>query len=266
MMNRYIIPTVAALCAMLCSCSVKEDRSGCPTWLQLTINDCRQYSKDLSILLFENNDNCVFEESVAVDDYPDYYEREIPKGYYKLVSYTGIRRCRVEGDMMLIPHGEDADSLYAYNNNLICQDEFTRDSVMLQKRYATVFLKVNMLGEEVCPYDYAVYSSVNGTYLSTFAPVHGSFYKALALDESYQANFTLPRQDDNRPEDLYILATDRDSKLTHVIPLGSSIDETGYSWNSRDLEDIYLTIDYVECTFEIKVADWEAGNEFDMMF
>ena len=256
---------IAAVCSVVPSCSVKEERAGCPTWLQLTVNDCRQYSKDLSIQLLQN-DIRVLDERIAVDDYPEYYESEIMKGYYKLVAHAGIRRCRVEGTRMMIPEGEDADSLFAYNNSLACQDEFTRDSVKLQKKYATVFLEIKIQGGGYCPYDYTVRSSVSGTDMSDFSPVHGRFIKDLVLDGENKTRFTLPRQDDNHPEDLYIQAVHKDTKLTHLISLGSCISETGYSWNSRNLEDIYLTIDYIDYKFEIKVADWEVGNQFDMIF
>lgn len=242
-------------------CSVKEDRFPCPSWLQLIVQDCAGFSNDLSISLWDTQS--IFSDVIAISDYPEYYEREVPKGIYKLSSYCGISRSIIEGTQVIIPVGQDCDSIYAYSKSLTCSEEFTRDSVKLQKRFARVTLVINMPDDADCPYSFTVKSKICGMDLITFSPIFGEFANKLNIIDN-KVTFCLPRQDDSHPEDLHILV-EKDEVTFHKIELGQIIKDIGYSWNSKNLNDITLGIDYVKSEISIKVLDWEIGDSYGIV-
>ena len=253
-----LIATISGL-----GCSVKEDRQPCPSWLQLYISGCATYSSSLSISLW--NDQKIFGERVAISDYPDCYEREVTKGHYMVSSYTGTHRSMIEDTKLIIPYGEDADSLYAYSDMLACTEEFTRDTVSLLKKHACVTLQVNMPENEVCTYTYRIHSKICGTDLLDFSPIPGEFMIERQAKDN-KVHFCLPRQDAGHPDDLYIQVEKEDGTPFHRIDLGKMIQGTGYNWDSRNLQDIILGIDYIQSEITLVIPDWDAGNMFEIEF
>ena len=205
----------------------------------------------------------IFAERIAISDYPDSYEREVPKGYHTLSAYCGIRRAMVERSRFTIPLGEDCDSVFVYSHSLPCLEEFTRDTVKLLKKFTRVTLKINMPDQEDCPFLYTVRSQVCGMDLHDYSPVYGEFRKVLSV-EGNEARFCLPRQDPNMTHLLDVLV-ETQGKTLHTIELGRIMDDMGYSWSRRDLEDITVDVDYVKAEITIRQEGWDAGGSYDIV-
>lgn len=254
---------VCAVAFITVSCSVKEDRQPCPSWIQLFLDSCANVTSSINISLW--NEQKVFGERIAIADYPDYYERDVPKGHYTLSCVAGIHRSVMDNLSVMIPHGEDSDSLFVYSNSLSCTEEFTRDTVSLLKKHTCVTLLLNTPEDDPHTYQYHVFSKVSGMNLVDFSPIYGDF-EIVRKAKNDTVRFCLPRQNGNHPEDLYILVEKEDGTPFLKIELGEMIQKAGYNWDTRNLNDIQLEIDYVQFEISIVIPDWDAGYKVEFEF
>ena len=233
------------------SCSIKEDRRPCPCWLDMDITGCAQHTTEISLSAWGTEN--LFSEKVSVADYPDVYERTVTKGMVATSAYCGLNESMVQGSRIIIPEGCQADMLKVHTNIIDCTGEFARDSVQLNRQYATVFLsmederahealRVMEVRGEVCGIDYV-----------TLEPVEGPFrYRTEANDEGIWS-FRLPRQKENSR---LSLVTFEEGTPKDDLPLDEWIAKSGYSWLDKDLKDIYINVDYAIGKVSVVIQGW----------
>lgn len=248
---------VAAI-ALAASCSIKEDRQPCPCWLTIDFQKCTQKSVTVSAWGEEE----LFSERIAVQDYSqeNIYEKTVPKGYVNTSVITGERDMQRSGARLCIPLGHDADSIYAHAANVECLGEFASDTVLLHKQFARVFMSVEIPQGHQYPYTFTVCSDVAGMDMRDLSPVDGEFKVDLKLDENNICMFCLPRQKEDGG-DLRILIYDK-GQIIETLPLADWINKMGYSWLKKDLEDIYIGVDYAKAEISISIKGWEEGYSF----
>ena len=139
--RKTLIILVAALIGAA-SCSIKEDRTPCPCWLSIDLSRCSQNS--VTVAAWAEPE--LFSARDAVQDYkdPDSYEKTVPKGYVNTSVVTGEREMRRSGARLIIPLGHDAASIYAHAGAIECFGEFAKDTAMLHKQFARVFVNVEI--------------------------------------------------------------------------------------------------------------------------
>lgn len=245
---------------LLCSCSVKENRTSCPCWLKVFVSTCHQYCNDLTISTW--GESQLFSDRIALGDHPNYYEKTVPKGFVRSVAYTGVKRGSIEDGRYLIERGNDADSLYSHSSMVDCRGEFATDTVRFHKQFARVFIKVEMEEGDNYPYEFIVRSNVCGMDMKDQSLIFGEFEKPFSVDEYGETVFSLPRQE--AESDVLQIHMYRNGILIKTIPLAKQVREAGYSWLTKDLKDIYLGIDYAEAMVSISVQGWEDGKIFDI--
>ena len=240
------------------SCSIKEDRHPCPCWLTIDFQRCTQKSVTVSAWGEEE----LFSERIAVQDYSqeNIYEKTVPKGYVNTSVITGERQMQRSGAWLRIPLGHDADSIYAHAANVECFGEFASDTVLLHKQFARVFMSVEIPQGHQYPYMFTVCSDVSGMDMRDLSPVDGEFKVDLKLDENNICMFCLPRQKENGGG-LRILIYDKE-QVIETIPLADWINKMGYSWIKKDLEDIYIGVDYAKAEISISIKGWDDGYSF----
>ena len=250
--------TLSALCLLSCSCSVKEDRQPCPCWLDVVVNGCLPLSRNLTVSAW--NGAAVFTEGIDILDYPDYYERTVPKGYVTVAAFAGRIVQEMEGESLIIPDGKPCDSLFVHHALVDCRGEFARDTVVLHKQFATVYLRIDNLADgETYPYDLVLNSSFDGLRITDCSPHGGpwTFTLKSLTDGSYR--FRVPRQGDGSLTlDLYMEGNFIDS-----YPIGEHIIKAGYSWLSEDLDDIHISMDYGRSEPHIIIDPWGDGAVYD---
>lgn len=257
-MRKAILITLAA--AALASCSVKEDRTPCPCWLNVDLDGCLEYSTDVTVAAW--NDRNIYMENVSAADYADGYEKPVPKGHVTSTVFCGLIRSTHSAGRITIPYGEQADPLRAHRNLVECTGEFARDTAVMNKQYATVYLKIEETTEEEYPFGLEVESDVNGIEISSLRPTDGAFRYPLTLSSDRTCQVRLPRQkDDSRP---VIVVYDKGIE-TDRLPLWEWILKTGYSWRDRDLKDIYIGVDYVRAEVSVAIQGWEPGESIDII-
>lgn len=240
------------------SCSIKEDRTPCPCWLSIDFSRCSQKTVTVSAWA----DSELFNDRIAVQDYPDAesYEKTVPKGYVSTSVISGEREMKRSGAHLTVPLGHDADSIYAHAANVECLGEFAKDTAVLHKQFARVFMNVEVPQGHAYPYTFSAVSDVCGMDMRDLSPVEGEFKVDLQLDKDNICMFCLPRQKENGGS-LRLLIQDR-GEIIETIPLAQWIEKMGYSWIRKDLEDIYIGVDYAKAEVSISVNGWDDGYSF----
>ena len=249
---------MAAALILAASCSIKEDRSPCPCWLSIDFSRCTQNSVTVAAWGEEE----IFSERVAVQDYQEseIYEKTVPKGYVNTSVITGEREMKRSGARLIIPQGHDADSIYAHAGTIECFGEFAKDTAELHKQFARVFMSVEIPQGHEYPYTFRACSDVCGMDMRDLSPVEGEFKIDLKLDEDNICMFCLPRQRENGG-DLKLLIYE-DEEVIETIPLADWINKMGYNWLKKDLEDIYIGVDYAKAEVSISIRGWDDGYSF----
>ena len=249
---------LAAVLIGAASCSIKEDRTPCPCWLTIDFSRC----SPKSVTVAAWNDSEIFSERVVPQDYTEseIYEKTVPKGYVSTSVISGERQMQRSGVHLTIPLGHDADSIYAHAANVECFGEFAKDTAVLHKQFARVFMNVEIpLGHEY-PYTFTAVSDICGMNMRDLSPIEGQFRVDLKLGQDNICMFCLPRQ----KEDGGTLALEihEGSNVIETIPLAEWIKKMGYNWLKKDLEDIYIGVDYAKAEVSISVNGWDDGYSF----
>lgn len=258
-MNYIKAAALLATTLAAASCSIKEDRRPCPCWLDMDITGCASHTTEISLSAWGTEN--LFSDKVSVADYPDVYERTVTKGMVATSAYCGLSESMVEGSRIIIPEGKQSDMLKVHTNIIDCTGEFARDSVQLNRQYATVFLsmdderahealRVMEVRGEVCGIDYV-----------TLEPVEGKFSFMTQADDDGVWQFRLPRQ--NEGNDLKLI-TFADGQEKDSLPLDEWIAKSGYSWLDKDLKNIYINVDYAVGKVSVVIQGWVEGEYIDI--
>ena len=256
--NRIAIILTAAMAAA--SCSVKEDRTPCPCWLDIDITSCAEHTREVTLAGWSGSRVC--SEKVAVADYPDVYETTVSKGMVTSTAFCGLRESNLEGSRILIPEGKQADQIRAHAALVDCTGESARDNVELCRQYATVYL--SMKGEEDVPnpYDIEIVTDICGIDITSLSPVEGAFKFVPESDGDGVWIFRLPRLKEDTPVTARMIL---EGSIVDELPLDSWIRQTGYSWLERDLKEIYIGMDYAAGKVSVTVQGWDEGECIDII-
>ena len=251
--------TLLAMAMATASCSIKEDRRPCPCWLDMDISGCASQTTELTLSAW-NSEN-IFSEKVTVADYPDAYERTVTKGMVATSAYCGLNESTVQGSRIIIPEGRQSDMLRMHSNLVDCTGEFARDSVQLNRQYATVFLSMEDDNAKEALKFMEVKGEVCGIDYVTLEPVEGAFSYMTESDEDGVWTFRLPRQNEGSRLKLVTFA---DGVEKDSLPLDEWIAKSGYSWLDKDLKDIYINVDYAVGKVSVVIQGWTEGEYIDI--
>lgn len=290
-MNRLLFVMWMAGMLFLSSCSIKEDRDGCPCWMTVEMPDLvgqdgEKVGQDgrspvgagddgtVVLRLRGNSDEDAVDyeyqvtEAVRVD--VGALEYEVPRGSVEVsavafgneipgrAGYDG-KRAGYDGDEIRIPVGEQMDSLYGFFKMYHTRCESVLCDVDLHKEFCTVSFT---LGEEgySSPYDIEVWGNVAGVSAWDLMPVKGEFrYAPVQKNGVHQVR--VPRQVDNSLE----LVMLEDSEIVDRLPLGEYIARSGYDWAAEDLADVSVALDLEMQQVMITVSGWDGVVVMDIV-
>ena len=229
-MNRFLFVMWMVGMLFLSSCSIKEDRDGCPCWMMVEMPGQAWHDGTVVLRLRGNSDEDAVDyeyqvtEAVRVD--VGALEYEVPRGAVgvsavafgneipgragydeKVPGYDGRMPDRVgydgksagyDGDEIRVPVGEQMDSLYGFFKMYHTRCESVLCDVELHKEFCTVSFT---LGEDgySSPYRIEVWGNVAGVSAWDLMPVLGEFrYAPMQKNGVYQVR--VPRQEDNSLE------------------------------------------------------------------
>ena len=229
-MNRFLFVMWMVGMLFLSSCSIKEDRDGCPCWMTVEMPgqagyDGEKVGQDGRSPVGAGDDRCVVlrlrgnsdedavdyeyqvTEAVRVD--VGALEYEVPRGSVGVSAVAFGNEIPVragydekaagyDGDEIRVPVGEQMDSLYGFFKMYHTRCESVLCDVKLHKEFCTVSFT---LGDEgySSPYDIEVWGNVAGVSAWDLMPVKGDFrYAPVQKNGVYQVR--VPRQEDNSLE------------------------------------------------------------------
>ena len=278
----------------LSSCSIKEDRDGCPCWMTVEMPGQAGHDGSVILRLRGNSDEDAVDyeyqvtEAVRVD--VGALEYEVPRGSVGVsavafgneipgrAGYDGLK-AGYDGDEIRIPVGEQMDSLYGFFKMYHTRCESVLCDMELHKEFCTVSFT---LGEDgyTSPYRIEVWGNVAGVSAWDLMPVLGEFrYAPMQKNGVYQVR--VPRQEDNSLELVMLEIADQvgydgeempgqagdDGERTVVdrLPLGEYIARSGYDWTAEDLADVNIALDLEMQQVMITVSGWDGVVVMDIV-
>ena len=284
-MNRILFVMWMAGMLLLSSCSVKEDRSGCPCWMAVEMpeqvgHDGGQVDNDDCVVLRlrgnsdEDEVDYAFKMTETVNTEVGALEYEVPRGSVGVsvigmpdrVGHDGI--AGYDGDEIRIPVGEQMDSLYGFFRMFYTRCESVLCDVELHKEFCTASFT---LGEDgyTSPYDIEVWGNVAGVSAWDLMPLKGKFrYAPVQKNGVYQVR--VPRQEDNSLEMVMLEMPDQvehdgERVVVDRLPLGEYIARSGYDWTAEDLADVNVALDLEMQQVMITVSGWDGVVVMDIV-
>ena len=244
-----------ALCvALVCSCSVKEDRSFCPCWLSVYCEDVPADGVSFGVVSPERRSS----RHLGEEDFTPSYSCVVPRTVQHLYACVPVPGAIVSEGRYVIPEGSQCDSLYAWSSCMDCDRETASDTLKVRKNFATLRLILSEEGDY--PFDIRVCGCVCGLRLDTLEPLAGRFAFSPSVSGSSQASVRLPRQS---PSDRLELELYDGDVLSGTIDLGSAILEAGYDWEEEDLKDIVVKVAASVTDIEITVNAWTLVDVYE---
>ena len=256
----FLSVSLTAILVVCAACTVKEDRNPCPCNLTISFSD-QDATGPVELLGWDSE--TVFRDHVRIEDCRPEWSRPVRKGIFILSACKGIANGSVPtGHEIRIPVNCQADSLYAYFEEMDATGDYVHANVTLRKQFATVFLDIRKTEETVHACHFQVDGNTCGFDVLDFSPITGPFRfePVPALGETVVA-FRIPRQAD----DSLAITIDPEDAPKVRFPLGEYIRQIGYNWKAEELQDIFLSIDLARGLVDLRVADWEEKTEIPLI-
>ena len=255
-MRRLLILGIAGLAALV-SCSVKEDRSDCPCYLEVDLS----YARAESVQLRGWTSREVFSDAIPAKSFKAFHEYMVPRGQVRVTAIGNTFELVPQGYALTIEEGHQMDSLFACSDLVDTQGEIARNEVLLRKNFATIGIDFKDEDDGRTAYDLLVSGTVFGVDIRTLEPVDGRFRcEPDPVEEGRGYSFRVPRQKDESLK----LTLSYAGKPLEVIDLGYLIARSGFDWNSADLGDVSILCDLPAHTFTITVKEWEGPVTFNI--
>lgn len=280
-----------ALCATGCRSLVLEDRSVCPTWVELR-NDPSVDPEMWAYMKLSFWKDWDYESEVEADEEIVRMD-ELNEGHriawrkehrFEVTGITGWDGT-IDGEgRYLIPLGSECpDAVGGYAQSAIGRDEIYKVDFPVRSLYANVFIEIEGAASEY-PFKAGIRGAVDG-YTFPYLHLHeGPFECETRVLNYWMRAARIPRQDEpagvplmkesDRTKavyaaglkvDFYFLEFGADESVKenwerfYTLPLGEIITMNGYSWSDAILEDIHVKIHLADgaiVRLEVSVEDW----------
>ncbi len=255
------IPSNMLLC-LICmmignGCSVKENRDFCPCRLVLDCSEVDTLVVESADFVVAADDGFVFTDELAADEFCRDIVVQVPRTDVSVGVWSGTGGM-LNGNGLEIPCGGDCPPVYFHASNVYAGHETVREMITMRKNHCLMTVSLNNM--DSAPEEINVSGNVNG-YLPDGKPSPGEFSYRLRPDGHGASTVILPRQTDNS---LMMEINDGTGVLKHFA-IGEFIAETGYDWNSPDLEDLSVDIDIAFTGITLIIQGWDRTYRFDVV-
>lgn len=263
------VPAAIAGGLFLSSCSVKEDRSECPTFIVATILPQGAFSPgaDVTCYIFDSDGICVASATHPVESYAgeDIYFPVAKDRDYTVTCLAGLKDMKVEYNRLTIePYGA-SDPIVGFSKSVHVgsSDYGYVITGRIARHFADVRLKV-INPQENYPFRFELRSGTSGLSLINLGALEGGhLYR---LDDSGDFNYRTRIIRQTRFEDLVldiyrIPGVRSTEEPVHTIALGEDLIRAGYDASAEDMEDIYVEVTYAQGGLYLTVNGWEVTYE-----
>ena len=247
------IGTMAAYLASIlitCSCSIKEDRIDCPCILTINTDG---FGTNAIIKVSQDSEAPDEKMTVRPQSSKDSsFVYKVKKGSAHIYAYTLAGELDITPYQVTVQKGRPWTSIFADTRVADCHQENAQYTLKAHKQFARLKIEAKGMNTDLS-YSIFVHSSTCGFSLSDLSPVEGEFMCKLSKEDGGTFSTAIPRQG---KDDLELLI-EKDGVILQTIPIGESIRDKGYSWNDRDLDDIFITVDFAFITADITIIPWD---------
>lgn len=251
------------------SCSVKEDRSVCPSFIVISILPQGSFSPGSAVTsyVFDKDGVCVGSATHPVETYAGenvYFPVEKEKDY-TVTCIAGLKDMKVEYDRLVIePYGvSDPIAGFSQGVHVGSSDYGYVVTGRVAKHYADVRLKV-MNPQENYPFRFELHSGSSGMSLIGLDAIPGVHLYRPDESGEHEYRTRICRQADisDLVLDIYRRSGMRASEEpVHTIPLGEDLLKAGYDPDAEDMEDIYVEVTYAQGGLILSVNGWNISYE-----
>lgn len=252
----------AFLCAL--SCSVKEDRSPCPCYLNLNVDQMVQQADYAEgIVTVMTSDNMLEQTRVNLSDYEGIgYDVAVPRKTIHSMVAVGHEDLWWNADTLFAATNLEWGPVMLAKETSLCDGDDKFLNMDFHKEYCRVnFMLVGVIDVEEYPFDIRVKANsnairmrdgmpVNGNYTAYASPLNTGMYTVLVprqKDDGLIVSLLMHSETHNYTSDDYVF----------TIELGDLLNKQGYRWDKQDLDDVYLKIDIVRASCSVFVMPWE---------
>ena len=259
--------TVSLLCACALAllaavgCSIREDRSDCPCYVALHYGEFAD--KDTSARLqIRQGGRTVREEPLGPEELSEGSEVQVERAENTFSVITGDEHLTQRDDSVYARRGHEWGEVWSDTRTVDCGDDLRDVTFTPHKDFCTVtFLIKGLDPEKDYPYEIRVKAGCNGMRLSDRAPLEGDYVAyPRRIPGTNLFEVRLPRQiDDDQTAELLIPRDDRlytDDDVVKTFPLGQMLLRQGYSWETNDLEDVTVVVDFAWTLVTVQVNGW----------
>lgn len=266
----------AVLAAMFhAGCTVLEDRSSCPNWLVLDMQDVDSEIKEWQIWLFSSGGEFLYKDTIYRRSYSSPVTLEVPRRKsvccYMWGNVRGASRLNEKYSTASTVEklkGVSSDSLYFFSDTLSTDREDSYIKVCPVKEFATVdiYLK-GWTGNDFIA-DVELECASSGFYVNReFVQKESVIYPQMGDLGNYYTHFScrMLRQQDNENIVLRLKLRDVENDgsagsiiLEKEIPLGEYLQSNGYNMQALNMQDVQMEVDYSYNRLLIRADEWEA--------
>ena len=252
--------TYVLAAAMLVSCSIKEDRSGCPCCLVLDVDAFVDGGFCNGGAVAVRSRGLDFSGEVELPSlYGSGYVKEVPRTMVSAACAAGIRSCSLDGSIVRVPLGKRADSLMAFACTVIPDGDELVVVTVPHKQYCLVHMIAGP-PEEYAGYDVMITGGCSGLDLLSLKPERGEMRTFASHKEDGTFEAVLLRQDERASLVLDML--DGAGGSLYTIDLSAALEEASYDWNKTDLDDVTLRVDYARAEVFIEISEWDSDENY----
>lgn len=255
---RVLAGCFIVMSAVSCNVHIWEVREHCPSWLSFDFESSSHVTDSVTLIIRDNGGPVSELEHTYRKPFSP-VEYEVERGDVEVTAFSGISKCHRTGTIVMIPEGEQADSLFVHSETVDCSDETAHVDVKLQKQWVTVHLSIvdelqTRGQDEMESLDMEVVSSVSGLEMHSLSDVEGVFRYRPELSSDGTATFRIYRHSEAE-EDLHINIY-KDDILVDRMSLGAELASSGLDWSAESLDDAEVRIRLVSKQVFIKVIPW----------
>ena len=273
---KRLITLLGAGCLLLsCHNLVLENREVCPSLLLFDIENAEAFDgvNHVHIAAYSQEEKqFLTADTTMVTDIQDQsFYMKVRKSDavmgYGVMGYEGARK---EGDFCwVVDKGEDYvplfrfayDKIPAREESVLIPVEFVKDFTRVTLRFTNYDIFENAYGR--LPFHLRSSGNTVGIDVTTGIPVKGEFLFEPEEEAEGVFHFTVPRQADHSlTMELYgIPELGQEEGLIDSFNLWTLFrQQEDFSWEAKNLSDIYLEFDYTQVKFRITVDAWEKGG------
>lgn len=247
---------LAASALMLQGCSVKEDRTECPCYLDVTLlrqaGDYFPHDKAWCSIWADGTENItehVFEPVIGNDGT---FSCTVRKNPSTAVAVTNIKP---ENQKITAPAGEQMGRLYASLRDVEClADETGVEIDVFGKHYVNVIFRLN---DDAIPFREDLTITLDGPYdglsLPSMTPHLGAFSCSSRFNVNGETTLRIPPQGGPGLKAGIRLGTNPPVTMDlYVVML-----EAGFDWESRSFGDFEIELGMNNVIGTVDVLDWE---------